>query len=334
MTSLTWNQIIDSFPRQLSIPSNINQLNNLEAALAYADCGWYVIPVKSGTKNPGSILGKDWPTKSTRDPIIIKEYFKSLNTSLALNAGKSGAIIFDVDNPSQLPSILKKYFNSLSVPFQSTRRINVEERGHHFFQVPRGLRYGNGLGKLPTGWGDIRSHNAVAMATPSKHPNPDGCYQFLRTGELPTLPTEIGIRLSQKIGESASSVSHQDAEDFINKHTSENYPELLHTREANFLKCPPTPGSRHNRFTPFVLLVLKDSAVGFYKASDALENSYRLFNIFIPLEEQQPKEFIGIVLWAIGQINQMTATSLHLHMYTNAPQLDSDLMKWVNSRGN
>lgn len=80
--------------------------------------------------------------------------------------------------------------------------------------------------------------------------------------------------------------------------------------------------------------MLKDSAVGFYKASDALENSYRLFNIFIPLEEQQPKEFIGIVLWAIGQINQMTATSLHLHMYTNAPQLDSDLMKWVNSRGN
>ena len=334
MTSLTWNQICDSLPKQLSIPNNINQLSNLDAALAYAQSGWYVIPVKSGTKNPGSLLGKDWPTKSTRDPNIIKEYFKSPYISIALNAGKSGAIIFDVDTPSKCPSLLTKYINSLSVPFQSTRRENTEGRGHYFFQVPPGLRYGNGLGKLPIGWGDIRSHNAVVLATPSAHPNPDGLYQFIKTGELPYLPTEIGIRLSQKIQDYAPSVDSESAKEFIEKHSSEDYPELLQIREINFLKNPPIPGSRHNRFTPFILELLTDSAVGFYKASDALDVSQRLFNSLVPAEQQEPREFIGMVLWAIGQINAMNSLSLHLHKHINAPHLDSEVMKWVNTHVN
>jgi hypothetical protein len=333
MTSLTWNQICDSFPKQLSIPSNINQLNNLDAALAYAQSGWYVIPVKSGTKNPGSILGKDWPTKSTRDPNSIKEYFKNPDISIAVNAGKSGAIVFDVDNPLQCPTVLTKYINSLDVPFQSTRRESAQGRGHYFFKVPPGLRYGNGLGKLPTGWGDIRSHNAVVLVTPSAHPSPDGHYQFIRTGELPYLPTEIGIRLSQRMKDSAPSVDSETAREFVAKHSSEDYPELLQIREINFLKNPPIPGSRHYRFTPFILELLTDSAVGFYKASDALDVSQRLFNSLVPPEEQQPREFIGMLLWAIGQINAMNPLSLHLHKYINAPHLDSEVLKWVNTRG-
>jgi hypothetical protein len=331
MSSLTWNQICDSSPKQLSIPKNINQLNNLDAALAYAECGWFVIPVKSGTKNPGSILGKDWPLKSTSDPTLIKEYFKYSDISLALNAGKSGAIIFDVDNPSQLPPILKKYFICSSAPFQSTRRADAGKRGHYFFQVPPGLKYGNGLGKLPIGWGDIRSHNAVVLVTPSEHPNPEGLYRFIQTGELPYLPTEIGIRLSRRITESVPSVDFEGAKEFIEKYSSENYPELLQIREINFLKNPPIPGNRHNRFTPFILQLLQDSVVGFYKASAALDVGHRLFNTLVPVEEQEPREFLGMALWSIGQVNAMTTSSLRLHEYRYAPHLDSNLMKWVDA---
>jgi hypothetical protein len=79
--------------------------------------------------------------------------------------------------------------------------------------------------------------------------------------------------------------------------------------------------------------VLTDAAVGFYKASDALDVSQRLFNSLVPPEEQQPQEFIGMVLWAIGQIDAMNPLSLHLHKYINAPHLDSEVNKWVNTRG-
>ena len=41
----------------LSIPDNINELATLAAALAYADAGWYVLPVRADTKDPGSVFG-------------------------------------------------------------------------------------------------------------------------------------------------------------------------------------------------------------------------------------------------------------------------------------
>jgi hypothetical protein len=133
--------------------------------------------------------------------------------------------------------------------------------------------------------------------------------------------------------DSAPSVDSETAREFVAKHSSEDYPELLQIREINFLKNPPIPGSRHYRFTPFILELLTDSAVGFYKASDALEVTQRLFNSLVPPEEQQPREFIGMLLWAIGQINSMNPLSLHLHKYINAPHLDSEVLKWVNTRG-
>ncbi len=38
------------------------------AAFAYAAAGIYVLPIDPRTKNPGSVLGRDWPLKSSRIP--------------------------------------------------------------------------------------------------------------------------------------------------------------------------------------------------------------------------------------------------------------------------
>lgn len=99
MTSLSWNQMIDSSDRLLSIPENIETASVLQAALLYAQCGWYVLPINAGTKHPGSLVGTDWPEKSTRDEKRIREIFKFPNTAIALHVGRSGAIAFDVDEP-------------------------------------------------------------------------------------------------------------------------------------------------------------------------------------------------------------------------------------------
>ena len=60
----------------LHIP-DIGDDDSLAAALAYAAAGWYILPVKAGTKDPGGIVGKGWPGKSSRDPKIITAWFAS-----------------------------------------------------------------------------------------------------------------------------------------------------------------------------------------------------------------------------------------------------------------
>ncbi len=328
MSSISQHQIDDAAPKQLSIPASIQFMTIVsEAAIAYAESGWYVIPVKAGTKNPGSILGKNWPDKSTRDPETILGYFRNNDVAIALDAGKSGAIIFDVDNPQHLPPILHKHLCSNIVPLQATRIFGPQDRGHYFFQVPTGMRFGNGLGRLNTGWGDIRSHNAVVLATPSSHPSPEGFYHFLRTGPLPTLPSELVMQLPTFQNRAPKSIDSGDAGQFIDDNSRMIYKEMLSKRELWVLKNPPIPSTRHTFFLRFLLLVLMDARVGFYTANDALSLAERLFNGFKNFDEQTPNEFLKMAMWAIETVCSMDAFSLAVHFHQNAPHLENVILK-------
>ena len=53
-----------------------------------------------------------------------------------------------------------------------------------------------------------------------------------------------------------------------------------------------------------------------------------------PKSEQEPKEFVDMVRWAIGKVDAMTIEEKAVHAYKNAPHLDKDIMKWVRSNGN
>jgi Bifunctional DNA primase/polymerase, N-terminal len=86
---------------QLSIPDIADDVDTLTAALAYAGAGWYVAPAKRGTKDPGSILDKGWPRKTSRDADQIAAWFAGTDHDIALHCGRSGAIVFDVDAPDK-----------------------------------------------------------------------------------------------------------------------------------------------------------------------------------------------------------------------------------------
>jgi hypothetical protein len=288
-----------------------------------------VIPVQSGTKNPGSLLGKDWPSKSTKDPEEIRKLFKFPNISIALHAGKSGAIVIDVDNPLLVPGLLQEVISNPAVPFQSTRIDENMGRGHYFLRLPNGLSFGNRLGSLPGGWGDIRCHNAVVLVAPSVHPAPDGFYKWQRTGVLPMLPSNLAVRLPQCTSQVEFALSQNEALVFIQKNSSENYPELLNFRLRYLEENPPVKNTRHTRFQRFLCLVLKDSAVGLYKASDALNETQALFNRFKPPEEQTSNEFRSMAFWAMAQVDAMGMTEKNLHIAQTAPHLDEVLMGWV-----
>lgn len=331
MTSISWNQISDSLSSSLSIPRNLNELSIVKAALAYAECGWYVVPVKDGTKHPGSVLGSRWQDQSTRDEKEIRTLFNLPNVSIALHAGKSGALIIDVDNSHCLPEFLRLEILREDVPFQSTRMFGDKLRGHYFFRLPMGMSFGNGLGSIPSGWGDIRCHNGVVMASPSVHPEQYGLYKWQRTGAMPLLPTSIALKLKIQTSEASSALDDLAASEFITNNTKALYPELLSQRLQLIEKSPPYPGTRHTKFQAFLCLVMKDAKSGLYSANDALNQTFALFNKYKP--DQKPKEFISMVLWAMGQVNEISEGEKDLHINATAPHLNASLMRWVNSHG-
>jgi len=160
----------------LSIPDIAPDDDTLTAALAYADAGWYVLPVRRGTKKPGSVVGDHWQDKSSRDRKQITAWFAGTTHGIALHCGRSGAVVFDVDAPDKLPDILRKHLRA--APFQSTRP-DVPGRGHYIFLMPRGRSFGNGTGRLGGAWGEIRGANGVILAQPTHHPD-GGCYRWVR----------------------------------------------------------------------------------------------------------------------------------------------------------
>jgi len=160
----------------LHVPELAPDADMLTAALAYADAGWYLLPVQRGTKHPGSVVGDRWQHQSSRDPEQIVAWFAGTDYGIALHCGRSGAVVFDVDDPDKLPDVLRKHLDG--APYQSTRR-GVPGRGHYVFVQPPGRTIGNGTGRLGDGWGEVRGRNAVIIAQPSQHAD-GGQYRWVR----------------------------------------------------------------------------------------------------------------------------------------------------------
>jgi Bifunctional DNA primase/polymerase, N-terminal len=157
----------------LSIPVLPDGVDVLAAALAYAPCGWYVLPV-SRKKHPGSVVGDHWQDKSSRDPKQIAAWFTGTNYGIALHCGRSGAVVLDVDKPDEVPDDWWPHLNA--APYQSTRP-DTPGRGHYVFAMPPGRSIG-----CPTrfSWGKVRGLNGVIIAEPSVH-SEGGQYHWERT---------------------------------------------------------------------------------------------------------------------------------------------------------
>ncbi len=332
MTSITWNQMIESCVSQVSIPEEINELSMLEAALAYSANGFYVIPVKAGTKNPGSYLGGAWNEKSSRDSEVITRWFSRGDLGIALHMGKSNVLAVDVDSPSQVPLWLRGELLQDRVPFQSTRE-SIPERGHYLFTTDKNQKYGNGLGSLDKGFGDIRAGNGVIIASPSLHSS-GGRYRWERTGILPPLPARIHQHLPTGTGTYLPSLTSKAVQSFIDQHQGSLMPHLLHERISNVrAEGFPTVG-RHQIFVGFLCRLLSDVSVGFYSASDALTRCHNLFNEVKPPDEQSPREFEQIVSWAMAQVIKKFRDEKLMHALFSAPHLIHEVITFVDSHVN
>ncbi|MGO4603050.1 AAA family ATPase [Terrabacter sp. 2YAF2] len=78
-----------------------------DAAVWYAEAGWYVVPVAAESDDPASLLGPDWAERSSRKASKIRKWFHRWpDARLALDLARSGAVAFRLlDSEPRDPSV-------------------------------------------------------------------------------------------------------------------------------------------------------------------------------------------------------------------------------------
>ena len=296
----------------LTIPHLDPGVDMLTAALAYAECGWFLLPTDPAidTKHPGSVVGDRWQDKSSRDPKQIAAWFAGTDYGIALHCGRSGAIAFDVDDPDKLPDVLAADLLGTPVPYQSTRP-DTPDRGHYPFAMPPGRTLGNGLGRLSGGWGEIRGANGVIIAAPTSHPE-GGEYQWQRTGPVPVLPEEIAEQLPEA-SPAVDAATDAGVRAFIASQQGRSRPEVLQGLVSVLRASFEAGESRHQSTVPVMAGAMKEARAGFYSAREAIDALWPIFLGAVTKppasakqgaarsKEQASDEFAGITAWGVGQ---------------------------------
>jgi hypothetical protein len=296
---------------QLAVPVITDDMSKLDAALAYAAAGWYIGPEERGTKNPGSILGKYWQRRTSRDPQVITSWFAGTDHGIFLHVGRSGAWVADVDNPDNLHPTIRLAITEHNPPYQSTRP-NQPGRRHYVFLKPEGRMLGNTLGELAKGWGEGRGLNGVIIAAPSEHEKQEGRYQWGRVGPVPVMPGYMASQLPDAI-EAAEAATDEQVETFLAKHTSHIRSDLLDVHCASFKKQVAAGESRHHTMTGPLSGAMKEAAAGLLDAkaaADTLESVFLEAVAKPPVGPKQGKartgavarnEWAGLLSWAVAQ---------------------------------
>jgi hypothetical protein len=182
-----------------------------EAAIAYADLGFFVLPLWSAHdgrcdcgkvdcdspgKHPHGRYAPHGLKDATRDKAVICSWFSDGQlVNIGIRTGpESGILVLDVDPRHGGDESLKGLG---TLPDTAT----VETGGggwHRYFKYPAGLNIRNSAGKLGPGL-DIRGAGGYVVAPPSIHVS-GRVYTWLRDprGGLADLPQHILTKLSEK----------------------------------------------------------------------------------------------------------------------------------------
>lgn len=296
----------------LSIPDVSPDDDACTAALAYAKCGWYVIPIEHSTKHPGSVLGRRWQELSTRDPEQIIAMWAGTNHGIALHCGRSGAVVLDVDNPDATPDVVRQHGGN--PPTQLTRP-DTPDRRHLVYAVPAGRRFGNSNGKLGGAWGEVRGQNGVIVVAPSHHPD-GGEYRWTVTGDVPELPAEIAAMLPDADKVDADAATDEQVGTFLAVHTAAAQPHLIGALVNRYRDQVAAGHSRHQTGISVMAWAMDEAAAGVYSAREADKALRPIFiasktDASIPgktlSERQAAHAWDGIRAWAIGRALAKTA---------------------------
>lgn len=109
----------------IRITDNMRSNNTLRAALAYAEAGWRIHPLKSNSKEPRL---QNWPKKASSDPQTIKKWFKQYPDTNVGGIPPRNVFVLDADGDEG-----KKSFKSLDIK-TITAKVSTPKGSHRYFE--------------------------------------------------------------------------------------------------------------------------------------------------------------------------------------------------------
>ncbi|WP_310779153.1 AAA family ATPase [Mycobacterium sp. Z3061] len=206
-----------------------------DAALNYASGGIPIVVFdasRGNHKQCGNLIGDsddaaNWYQNVTADPAVIRRWLRNFGpcaTGIATSPGAADAVVLDVDKPELVPAPWWPLLDS--APFHSTDKVDAR-RGHYWFDLPPGERFGN----LEFEWGEIRCDGGGLILSPTPHAREGGRYQWIRQGETPRLPELIAAELRAKANRQGGcvpiTVTDADVASFTAAHTTGTRPGAL-----------------------------------------------------------------------------------------------------------
>ncbi len=165
----------------------------LEHALAYAEAGWSVFPLRPGTKRPATPNHTaehcdqsdqrcwnghvGWEARATLDADRITKAWQMRPYGIAIACGPAGLIIVDLDTAKGTAAsgadtlVQLEHNHGQSLP--ATWTVATPSGGRHlYYRQPDGQRLGNTAGKAGPGI-DTRAHGGYVVAPPTTTPTGD-----------------------------------------------------------------------------------------------------------------------------------------------------------------
>ncbi|MFJ2764873.1 bifunctional DNA primase/polymerase [Streptomyces prasinus] len=180
---------------------------HLTAALAAAERGWHVFPLRPGTKRPalhgekactgtGPCVGghRKWEQRATTDPDRIRAAWSRAPFNVGIATGPSGLVVVDLDTPEHKGSsdapcgaaTFAALCERAGHPVPDTYRARTASGGQHlYFTAPDGVRLANTAGTVAASV-DTRAWGGYVVAAGST--TPAGGYEALCGAVAVALP--------------------------------------------------------------------------------------------------------------------------------------------------
>lgn len=246
-----------------------------KAELAIAKAGVPVVPIRPGTKNPGSYLGRGWPELATCDPATIRARRRRFpKAGIGIHPGPGGLLVIDVDSPDSVPEWLWPLLDTAL--FRPTTTDPDSRRGHYFYSLRPGDQFGSGVGGLGKGWGEVRCFGGAIILHPTEHPNaPEGhAYSGAPGGPVPLLPDDIADKLhtAPAADNTRAMLTAGELDDnakrFLATYTADREPHALTPILEGF---GPAPGGRHGSMFDQLCWAMREGKAGRFPAKRAVD---------------------------------------------------------------
>lgn len=265
---------------------DVTGMSIADAAEEYAKAGIHIVPIRIGTKNPGSYLGAGWPARATCDLDTVRDWWRRWpDAGIAMHVGGSLLLVIDVDHPELLAEWMWPLLER--AVFRPTTNDPNSRRGHYFYRLRSGQVFGCGRGGLKPRNGeaagfDVKCYGGAIVVAPTQHlrAHEGGQYATGPAGLLPLVPDDIADKLNPapsngearmltpaELGEKATT--------FLDTYTDDDQAHALAPILRTF---NPTPGERHTTMFDALCWAMREAKAGRFPARHAVDELRKLWD--------------------------------------------------------